>query len=600
MIVDTTGSRLGWRPRGMDARLAVAIVVTFGSLLLLVSVTWLNTTRLIREARWVDHSKDVIAELEGFQYAITEGETGQRGFLITGDDVYLEPYRRAAAELPERLLRIGALTADNPAQHERSLKLHQLAVERLGQLDLAVRLVKAGREPEARAYIRTGEGRETMEKLLRVIAGMKAEERALLAARDERSGATARNLLTTLGIGCVLLFAFLVLIWWLIRSDLARRNRAEAAIRERETRIRRLVDANLVGVLFSDDGGVTDANDTFLSIVGLTKEGLRSGNHELYGFTAPEYRHLDEICEKEIRETGTCRPFQKELVRADGTRVPVLFGQTSVDMGGASPVRASFVVDLSELKRVEAERNRLYEEARDAVKARDAFLSVAGHEIRTPLSALNLLVYQLSRHARALGNEKAIDLADRCEKQLARLIGLADELLDVSRISAGTLHLNPEETDLAQIAADTAERFEESARRAGCALEVRAPETLTGYWDRLRLEQVLSNLLTNAMKFGAGEPVLVEVSSRGPDACVSVADRGIGIHDEDQRRIFERFQRGAAAGAYPGMGLGLWITREIVEAHGGRISVESRPGAGATFRVTLPRRTVGDLDGSGR
>ncbi len=135
---------------------------------------------------------------------------------------------------------------------------------------------------------------------------------------------------------------------------------------------------------------------------------------------------------------------------------------------------ASFVVDLSELKRVEAERNRLYEEARDAVKARDAFLSVAGHEIRTPLSALNLIVYQLARQVRTLGSDKAVDLAGRCEKQVARLIRLTDEPLDVSRISAASLHLSPEEMDLSHLARDVAERLEESARRADCTIEVRA------------------------------------------------------------------------------------------------------------------------------
>jgi signal transduction histidine kinase len=253
-------------------------------------------------------------------------------------------------------------------------------------------------------------------------------------------------------------------------------------------------------------------------------------------------------------------------------------------------VRASFVVDLSELKRLETERNRLYEEARDAVKARDAFLSVAGHEIRTPLSALNLIFYQLSRQVRALGNEKAVDLAARCEKQVARLIRLADELLDVSRISAGSLHLDPEEMDLALLARDLVERLEESAGRAGCTLTVRAPVGVSGFWDRLRLEQVLSNLLTNALKFGAGEPVEVGVSSVGDEAILFVRDHGIGIGDADQRRIFGRFERAVSRETYPGMGLGLWITREIVEAHGGRIGVESRPGDGAMFRVTLPRR----------
>ncbi len=581
----------------MDARLAVAIVVTFGGLLMLVSVTWLNTQQLIREARWVDRTKDVITELDGLQAAITEGETGERGYLLTGEDVYLEPFTRAKTDVLARLDRIDTMTAENPSQHLRAERLRQVARERLGQLDLAVRLTRAGRFEEARASIRTGVGRNTMEELRRVIAAMKSQERELLAVRNERSGATARSLLTTLAIGCALLFVFLVLIWWLIRSDLARRNRAEAAIRDREARIRRLVDANLVGVLFSDERGVTDANEAFLAMVGLRRDAFRAGERKLFDFTAPEYAALDENCEKELRESGTCRPYQKELVRADGSRVPVLFGATTLDVGGGATVRASFVVDLSELKRIEAERNRLYEEARDAVKARDAFLSVAGHEIRTPLSALNLIVYQLARQVRATGNEKAVDLSERCERQVARLIRLADELLDVSRISAGTMHLDPEEMDLSALARDVVERLEESARRAGCALSLDAPAGVVGFWDRLRLDQVLTNLVSNALKFGAGEPVEVAVGARsGECAVLTVTDHGIGIHDADQRRIFERFQRAVPHETYPGMGLGLWICRAIVEAHGGHIGVESRPGAGAKFAVQLPRRTGGEIE----
>lgn len=593
MDPDVTGGLFKRRPRGMSSRLAVAIGVTFGALLILVSVTWLNTEQLIDDARWVDHSKDVIGEIEGTFSAIKDAETGQRGFLLTGEDVYLEPYQAAVAELPRRLLRIAALTSDNPAQMARAERLGRLTKERLAQLARSIELARGGREEEIRAFLRTGAGRETMNTLRRLDVEMRTSERALLASRDRRSGETVRTLLTTLAIGCLLLFAFLVLIWYLIRTDLARRNRSEATIREREKRIRRLIDANLIGVLFSDDAGITDANGAFLSMVGIERKDWKAGEHTLFGFTAPEFKALDENCEKELRETGTCRPYQKELVRADGTRVPVLFGSTNVDMGGGSPLRASFVVDLSELKRIEAERNRLYEEARDAVQARDAFLSVAGHEIRTPLSALNISMYQLARQVRAHGNEKAIDLAARSEKQVARLIRLADELLDVSRISSGSLHLGPEEMDLGVLSRDVMERLEESARRVGCTLTLRASDGVIGFWDRLRLDQVLSNLLTNAMKYGADAPIEVEVSARGEAALMTVKDHGIGIHDEDQRRIFERFERVASGETYPGMGLGLWITRAIVEAHGGRIAVASRPGAGALFEVTLPRRMGG-------
>jgi signal transduction histidine kinase len=135
------------------------------------------------------------------------------------------------------------------------------------------------------------------------------------------------------------------------------------------------------------------------------------------------------------------------------------------------------------------------------------------------------------------------------------------------------------------------DRLDDGARRAGCKVTLHATSGVTGFWDRLRLDQVLSNLLTNAFKFGVEAPVGVSVTARGETAVLSVTDCGIGIGDDDQKRIFERFERAVSRDAFPGMGLGLWITREIVEAHGGRIGVESRPGAGARFQVTLPRRS---------
>ena len=582
----------------MDLRLAVAIGLTFGALGLLVSVTWMNASRLIGDAARVEHTKEVIGELESALSTVKDAETAQRGFLLTSENAYLEPFKLAVGDLPRRIERLVALTPDNEAQRARVDRFRLLTAERVGQLNRSIDLARAGRREAALELVTSGADRRTMDALRDVVAEMRAEEGKLLEARDRRSKETVRSLLTTLFIGAVLLFGFLSLVWYLIRADLARRNRSEAEIRSREARIRRLLDANLIGVLFSDDGGVTDANGAFISMAGYEREAWDPREHTLFEFTAPEFRTLDETCEKELRDRGTCRPYQKEILRRDGTRVPVLFGATSVDMGGGARSRASFVVDLSELKRVEAERNRLYEEARDAVKARDSFLSVAGHEIRSPLAALNLLVYQLSRQMRALGNTRATDLVKRCEKQVLRLIRLTDELLDVSRITAGTLHLDPEEMDLAQLARDVAERFEENARRAGCHLSLTAGEGVIGFWDRSRLDQVITNLLTNAMKFGAGQPVNIRVCAQGDVALFTVEDRGIGIHDADQRRIFDRFERAVSTETYAGMGLGLWITREIVEAHGGKIGVESRPGAGATFRVTLPRGQGGESEGS--
>src|ERR1700687_3305652 len=159
MVSETTGSGARWRPHGMDTRLAAAIGVTFGALLLLVSVTWVNTSRLIQDARLVDHTKDVIGELEGAFSAIKDAETSQRGFLLTGSDAYLDPYRAAVAELPGRLERITALTADSPAQRTRASQLRYLTEDRLLEMSRTIEKARGGGRDTGRGALTRAAGR---------------------------------------------------------------------------------------------------------------------------------------------------------------------------------------------------------------------------------------------------------------------------------------------------------------------------------------------------------------------------------------------------------------------------------------------------------
>ncbi|MCP3165796.1 GAF domain-containing protein [Myxococcus qinghaiensis] len=232
---------------------------------------------------------------------------------------------------------------------------------------------------------------------------------------------------------------------------------------------------------------------------------------------------------------------------------------------------------------------RLYGAATQAVKARDELLSVAGHELKSPLNALQLQIHLLARMAKDA--VAASGLAERAEKAARagqRLGLLIDDLLDVSRISAGRLTLNREELDLAALTRELVSRMSEELVRAGSEVLLLADEEVVGQWDKLRLEQVLVNLLSNAAKYGAGRPVTVQVEQRGAVAELAVKDQGIGVALEDQERIFERFERSESAQHFKGLGLGLWITKRIVEAHGGGIRVQSQPGKGSTFTVELP------------
>jgi len=226
-----------------------------------------------------------------------------------------------------------------------------------------------------------------------------------------------------------------------------------------------------------------------------------------------------------------------------------------------------------------------------AVLQRDDFLSVASHELRTPLTSLKLELSNLERIAsRSQGTVPPDRLSEKLAKigsQADRLHRLIDDLLDVSRIASGRLELEIEEIDLARIAVETGARFQDEAARAGCALTITAPQVVSGRWDRNRLEQVITNLMSNALKYGEGRPVDVTVEG-GERARLSVRDRGIGISPNDQQRIFERFERAASTRNFGGIGLGLWIVKEIVAALDGQVWVESEAGAGATFIVELP------------
>ena len=244
---------------------------------------------------------------------------------------------------------------------------------------------------------------------------------------------------------------------------------------------------------------------------------------------------------------------------------------------------------LAERAALAIEDARLYGEATEAVRLRDDFLSVAGHELKTPLSALRLQLQLIMRQMRAEAPEMTQRLA-KAERSAERLTALVDELLDAGRITSGRLKLEREELELGGLVRDTVGRMSESLARAGNEVRVVVEAPVPGRWDRVRLEQVVSNLLSNAARYGAGKPVEVRVET-GPEgrACLSVKDEGIGIAPADQPRIFERFERAVTDAHCHGLGLGLWITREIVESHGGQIGVRSAPGQGSTFTVELPR-----------
>jgi PAS domain S-box-containing protein len=248
--------------------------------------------------------------------------------------------------------------------------------------------------------------------------------------------------------------------------------------------------------------------------------------------------------------------------------------------------------ELARRAALSVDNARLYQEAQEAIRVRDEFLSVASHELKTPLTPISLRLQSLATETAKQPDSPYVGRVrtalEASRKQVSKLSILIGDLLDVSRISAGRLRLELERVDCAAVVREVVARYEGPASQAGSDLRVELPERLEGLWDRLRLEQVVTNLVDNAIKYGAGKPIHLHLGEAAGRATLRVRDEGIGIEPGKLTRIFERFERAVSERNYGGLGLGLYITRTLVEAMGGSIQVKSECGQGAAFTVELP------------
>jgi signal transduction histidine kinase len=268
----------------------------------------------------------------------------------------------------------------------------------------------------------------------------------------------------------------------------------------------------------------------------------------------------------------------------------------AIAIATADPVRTfapgdvALLGDVAHRTALAVEHARLLRDATLAARAREEFLQVASHELRGPVGTLRLSVQMLMRGASPAAQVARLRAIER---QAQRLGALSDTLLDVSRITAGRLELTREHGDLAALVREAAVRASDAASEAGSELSVDAPEPLPLSCDPARLDQVVSNLLSNAVKYGRGRPIRVSVRQVDGRGRIEVEDRGIGIAPDDLGRVFERFERAVSVRHYGGLGLGLWIVRRLVEAHGGTIHVRSTLGEGSTFTIDLPLASPG-------
>ncbi len=387
------------------------------------------------------------------------------------------------------------------------------------------------------------------------------------------------NLLKTVflsGMGTILAFAYFALR---TRLQLGKE------LKDNAKRLQVLFDALFEGLVVSERGEIVDLNGSFLAMFGYTREETLSKS--VKDFVVVEHRetvqaHIDGQIESPYEVTG---------LRKNGSVFPIeVYAKHHLFEG--KTLRITAIRDITDSKKIE--RNRLLLEAsREALKMSDEFISIASHELKTPLTTIKI---QTEMAQLKLQKEDSVfqekgelrSFVETVSRQADRLTHLVEDMLYSSKLSFGKVILASERFNLSDLTQKTIQSLSTSFRQARCDVSFRSENEIFIEADLNRIEQLLLNLLSNSLKYSQGKPILVSLSTDSSNVTLTVEDQGIGIALEDQERIFKRFERAVSSKRISGMGLGLFICKQIVEAHEGHIEVKSTLGEGARFTVVLP------------
>ncbi|GHO72300.1 histidine kinase [Ktedonobacter sp. SOSP1-85] len=361
--------------------------------------------------------------------------------------------------------------------------------------------------------------------------------------------------------------------WFGTSTDIDDQKRIEEALRQSQEQANVLMNSSIIGIYVGKGEQIVDANDTFLRMTGYTREDLRAGRMNWMHMTPPDYLARSLEARQELATQQSMTPYEKEYVCKDGSRLPVVVGAVLLQHQPRQAI--AFVLDNSARKELE--------------QRKDDFISMASHELRNPLTALKLQTTLLHRQLTKQGLQASA--LSSMQTQINKLIRLVEDLLDVSKIQAGKLEYRQESVDLDALLREIVDTMQQTHPSHTILVRGGVQTTLLG--DRDRLGQVFTNLLSNAIKYSPdAQTVEMDLSASPEEATIRVRDHGLGIPREQRDKIFDRFYRvtDSRKRGIPGLGMGLYIVGEIVNGHGGTITVDSDVGKGSTFRVTLPRQ----------
>jgi PAS domain S-box-containing protein len=599
--------------------LRATILGGFGLALLILLILSLVTYRGLRltldNSRQVAHTQEVIATAEACLSLLKDAETGNRGYIITGLDPYLEPYRTARAQLPQRLARLRELTADTPSQQQHLVAVEPLIAQRLAKLQEGIDQRATQGFAAAQAVILTGEGKQLMDAIRTFMAHIEREEQLQLQLREVATETSTRRVTRFLVLANVFAFVLVGFAGVAVQRGLRRRQQAErdlltvnatleqqvtertvalrhAHVAERNQREYFQTTLASIGdaVIVTDaDGNVTFLNKVAEAVTGwTTAEAMGKPLPEVFRIENEETRQPVENPVAQVLRTGEIAGLVNHtiLIRKDG-HIHAIDDSVAPIRDEQGRVLGVILVfrDITERRRAEETLAKRTAELQRVNSELQQFTYIVSHDLNEPLRTMsnfaNLLARRYQGKLDATAEEYiafVTDAAQRMQQMLADLLAYtrvggptaAFTSVDMEALLAGVL------TDL-------------QLGLAEAKAEVTHDPLPTVQGDETRLRQVFHNLIGNALKFTGPAAPRIHVSGRrdGRQWRFAVQDNGIGIDASQAERIFQVFQRLHTRGEYPGSGMGLAICKKIVEQHGGRIWVESQPGQGATFFFTV-------------
>ncbi|AFZ08566.1 multi-sensor signal transduction histidine kinase [Oscillatoria nigro-viridis PCC 7112] len=648
--------------QSLTPQITAGIGMVLALLILNAATSYRNTLKLVENQRWVSHTHQVLTELEATLSTLKDAETGQRGYLLTGEERYLEPYHSAIARINQQVVGLQQLTADNNRQQQRIRNLKIAIDSKLAELEKTINLRREQNLEAALRRVKSARGNQIMGDIRQQIAAMTAEETQLLQQRARESQASANLTILTFTVAALVNFLLMVVVYYLVKRDRTLRDNAEIkqnqlleqlehdrqSLQLSEERFRRaIIEAPLPIMLHAENGEVLQINCAWTELSGYEYSEIPT----IEDWTEKAYHSRQSLVQADIDRLHqlNARTSEGEYMIATASGETRIWDFYSAPLGKLSDGRSlviSTAIDVTARKQAEAEIRMLNATLERRVELRtnqlqaaneelESFTYTVAHDLRAPLRGMQGLAEALLEDYRDLLDELGQEYAQQIVNSGQQLEALIQDLLAYSRLSRADLSLQVLELESAVAEAIAMVKADAKSRHAQISVRSPLPAVIA---HRLTLVQVIANLLTNAIKFVEAAPPQVQIwaeelelpqegqtdrdiagelerqtvgqwehsrlltaSPLLPVALIRlwVEDNGIGIAPEHQKRIFRVFERLHGIESYPGTGIGLAIVKKGVDRMGGQVGVESQLGQGSRFWIQLRKHDANADDFAG-